>query len=78
MSKFEKLVYVGCPWFFGMVLVVVALLNTSEMETVGSGMICMSLFCVCSLLVKLVENKKNWIILGFLNPPPQLTPNSTS
>jgi hypothetical protein len=31
MSKFEKLVYVGCPWFFGMVLVVVALLNASEM-----------------------------------------------
>lgn len=65
MSKFEKLVYVGCPWFFGMVLVVVALLNVSEMETTNfvlmtsSGLICMSLFCVCSLLVKIVENKQN-------------------
>jgi len=65
MSKFEKLVYVGCPWFFGMVLVVVALLNASEMEDINvllaicSGLICMSLFCVCSLLVKIVENKKN-------------------
>ena len=65
MSKFEKLVYVGCPWFFGMVLVVVALLNASEMETanvllvVCSGLICMSLFCVCSLLVKIIENKQN-------------------
>ena len=65
MSKFEKLVYVGCPWFFGMVLVVVALLNASEMETTNvllqicSGLICMSLFCVCSLLVKIIENKKN-------------------
>ena len=65
MSTFEKLVYVGCPWFFGMVLVVVALLNASEMETTNvllvicSGLICMSLFCVCSLLVKIVENKKN-------------------
>ena len=36
MSKFEKLVYVGCPWFFGMVLVVVALLNASEMETTNN------------------------------------------
>ena len=65
MSKFEKLVLVGCPWFFGMVLVVVALLNASEMETtnvllvVCFGLICMSLFCVCSLLVKIVENKNN-------------------
>ena len=62
MSKFEKLVYVGCPWFFGMVLVVVALLNASEMETdvlLVGGFICMSLFCVCSLLLKIVENKKN-------------------
>jgi len=65
MSKFEKLVYAGCPFFFGMVLVVVALLNASEMEDINvllvicSGLICMSLFCVCSLLVKIVENKKN-------------------
>ena len=50
MSKFEKLVYAGCPFFFGMILVVVALLNASEMETTNallvicSGLICMSPF----------------------------------
>ncbi len=58
LTKFEKLVLVGCPWLFGVMYSVVAVVIASKKEGIilGSvGVICISLFCVCVLLVKLVE-----------------------
>lgn len=66
MKKFEKLVYVGCPWFFGMVLIVCGLIIQGGTQTklyglllICTGLICTSIYCVCSLLAKIVERKKD-------------------
>lgn len=60
LSKLEKITYVGCPWLFGVIYVIVALLTKSKdtLATViigGTGLILISLFCVCSLLAKIVD-----------------------
>ncbi len=66
MKKFEKLVYVGCPWFFGVVLITCGLIVQSGTQTklhglllICTGLICMSIYCVCSLLAKSIENKSD-------------------
>lgn len=64
MKKFEKLIYVGCPWFFGTVLILCGLIVTSNAKLEGlllicTGLICVSLYCVCSILAKIVESKKD-------------------
>ena len=66
MKKFEKLVYVGCPWFFGAVLTVCGLIVQNGNQTkldglllICTGLICMSIYCVCSILAKIIENKKD-------------------
>jgi len=70
MTKFEKLVYVGCPWFFGVVLIACGLIISTNPQAKlhglllkCTGLICMSFYCVCSILVKIVENKKDRVIL---------------
>ena len=64
MTKFEKTVYVGCPWVFAMVMIVSGIYlgfasnyKFAGFFAVGFGLICMSLYCVCALLVKLIETK---------------------
>lgn len=64
MTKFEKLVYVGCPWLFGTVMVISGLYIsfTKPAKLIGIlmsgfGLICMSLYCICALLVKIIEAK---------------------
>ena len=64
LSKFEKKVLVGCPWFFGITSVISGLyvasknINSLHWLLMGStGLICMSLYCVCALLVKIIESK---------------------
>ena len=61
MSKFDKLALVGSPWFFGVVLIICGFIIQGDefLLLLCTGLICMSLFCVCSLLVKIVENKQN-------------------
>ena len=61
MSKFDKLALVGSPWVFGIGLIIVAFIVGGDefLLLACTGLICMSLFCVCSLLLKIVENKKN-------------------
>lgn len=66
MSKLEKLVYVGCPWVFGAVLIVCGLIILINPQTklhglmaICTGFVCMSIYCVCSILVKIVEGKKD-------------------
>ena len=61
MSKLDKLALVGSPWFFGVVLIICAFIVRGDefLLLVCTGLICMSLFCVCSLLLKIIENKKN-------------------
>ena len=65
LTKFEKLVYVGCPWFFSVVMIVcgiiVTKINPKILDGVllmCSGLICMSLFCVCALLAKIITSRK--------------------
>ena len=65
MSKFEKLVYVGCPWLFGVVMVVTGIMGMRTLSSIWyslmlicTGFICMSMYCICSLLAKLVDKVK--------------------
>ena len=62
LSKLDKLVYVGCPWLFGVVLVVSGIFvsktgqdNIYSLILICAGLISMSLYCVCALLLKIIE-----------------------
>ena len=63
MSKFEKFIYIACPWLFGTVLVVASLFcwqcgpdtKLIKVVMIGMGFILISLFGVCSILVKILE-----------------------
>jgi galactitol-specific phosphotransferase system IIC component len=62
MSKIEKLLNVGTPFFFGMVLIVCGLIMRSSPEktlyalmAICTGFICLSICCVCSILIKILE-----------------------
>ena len=64
MTKFEKLTLVGAPWFFGIVMTVCGAIvqiaapdRLHGMLLICSGLICMSIYCVCSLLAKIIESK---------------------
>ena len=62
LTKFEKLTYVGGPWFFGIVIIIcgiiVSIANPERLRgilLICSGLICMSLYCVCALLAKIIK-----------------------
>ena len=62
LSKMEKLTYAGSPFFFGIVLIACGIfVSKAAPEMVHgtvlicSGLICMSFYCVCALLVKMIE-----------------------
>jgi len=62
MNKVEKFAYAGCPWLFGVVCVVTAFALTAKEDAgaeraifVCGAFVCMSLFGIASLLIKLVE-----------------------
>lgn len=62
LPKIEKMLLLSCPWFFGMVLIVsgivTALTKTEQFLTlllVCSGLTCISIYCVCVLLMKIIE-----------------------
>jgi len=64
MKKLEKLIFIGCPWFFGIILIVLGLVvqvNTPEqlhgLLLICTGLLCMSLYCVCSILSRIAEKK---------------------
>ena len=66
MTKLEKLTLVGAPWFFGIVMTICGIIvQTSAPERlhglllICSGLICMSMYCICNLLVKIIESKKD-------------------
>ena len=70
MTKLEKLVYIGCPWLFAMVMITsgIYLGFTSNYKfagffAAGFGFICMSLYCVCALLGKIIEKKQDSALL---------------
>jgi len=53
---------VGCPWFFGTILIVVQIFGVSRganplytLILIPTGLILISIYCVCALLVKLIE-----------------------
>ncbi len=64
MNQFDKVVLVGLPWLFGLVLtlcgVVVSHVQPAQLHgvilTIG-GIICFAIFCICSLLVKILLKK---------------------
>lgn len=65
LTKFEKLIYVGCPWLFGIVTIISGIIVTRAnperlhgMLLICSGLICMSLFCICALLTKIITSRK--------------------
>lgn len=62
MSKFEKLLCVGCPFVFGMVLVGCGLIIRSDpgkilyaLMAICTGLVCMSIFSVCAVLIRILE-----------------------
>ena len=64
LTKPERKTYVGCPWFFGMVMIVcgtyVSFFKPQMPQAIiliSSGLICLSIYCICALLVKLIESK---------------------
>ena len=64
LTKIEKLVYVGCSWFFGMVMIISGMITSRAnplslhgVILICSGLICMSLYCVCALIAKSTDEK---------------------
>ncbi|MBU1262125.1 hypothetical protein KKG61_05290 [bacterium] len=65
MKEFEKIVLIGCPWLFGVVLatcgIYVGFKNPERLHGIlmgCSGLICMSIYCLCSLVSKLIAKNK--------------------
>jgi len=65
LTRFEKLVLLGCPWLFGTILIISGILTAGSgigklcsVLLICSGFICMSLYCVCALIIKLIEKRQ--------------------
>jgi hypothetical protein len=65
MRKVEKAFYIGGPWFFGIVLIISALVVGRNPDTIipelmlfCSGLVCTSIYCVCALMYRLIEENK--------------------
>ncbi|MFH1654518.1 MAG: hypothetical protein ABIE74_10775 [Pseudomonadota bacterium] len=64
LSKHDKLIYLGAPWLFGIVLILAGIVvsytnpyRLHGMLMVCTGMICMSIYCVCGLITKATGRK---------------------
>ena len=64
LSKMERFSYVGSPWFFGMVLTVCGIIISFMRPTafqgimlVCAGLVCVSIYCVCALLARILEKE---------------------
>lgn len=62
MKRAEKFTYAGCPWFFGVVCLLTGLALTGKADAgvergifICGAFVCMSLFGISALLIKLVE-----------------------
>ena len=65
MNKIEKFAFITCPLLFGLVLVLIGMYATKQRPDLSHGiiMICSGLICVClfaisSLLAKIIEIKE--------------------
>ena len=65
LKSHEKFSYLWAPWIFALVLTIFGIIVNSSNPAglhgvllICSGLICMSLFSVCSLLVKSLEIAK--------------------
>ncbi len=61
-TKLEKIMLLGCPWFFGTVLIITQILGAKtctnrlySLVSVAAGLILISIYCVCALLAKIIE-----------------------
>ena len=64
LTKLEKISYVGGPWFFGVTLIICGIIVTNinpasfqGVLLICSGLLCMSIYCVCALLAKIISSK---------------------
>ena len=62
LRKIDKIVLVNCPLFFGLVLLLTAIMisrhqagTIHELIMISSGLICVSIYCISSLLVRLIQ-----------------------
>ncbi|MCF7878838.1 MAG: hypothetical protein K9L95_05165 [Candidatus Omnitrophica bacterium] len=62
LSKFEKMVFLGSPWFFGVALIASGLYSSYKTGNslinfiiILSGLICICFYCIAALLAKLIE-----------------------
>jgi len=64
MTKMEKFSYIACPMIFGLALIFIGMYAIKQRPELPHGiiMICSGLICIClysvsSLLSKIIENK---------------------
>ena len=64
LTKLEQISCLIAPCFFGIVLIICGIIVTYKdpirihgIMLVCSGLICMSLYCVCLLLAKIIDKK---------------------
>ncbi len=62
LRKIDRIVLVNCPLFFGLVLLLSAIMISKyqkgtihEIIMIASGLVCVSIYCLTSLLAKLIE-----------------------
>jgi len=62
MDRADRITRVGTPFVFGMLLIIsgiVFLFIKPELAhgvyLIGAGLVCVSLYCTCSLLAKIIE-----------------------
>ena len=65
MKKTEKFAFITCPMIFGLVLVFIGMYAIKQRPDlphgiimICSGLICVCLFAISSLLAKIIENKE--------------------
>ncbi|HEX9934752.1 MAG TPA: hypothetical protein VGB38_06095 [bacterium] len=66
MTKVERFAFVTCPFLFGMVLIFIGMVATKKRPDLAqgiilicSGIICVCLFAISSLLAKLIEKRES-------------------
>ncbi|MDP8262349.1 MAG: hypothetical protein P9M13_03495 [Candidatus Ancaeobacter aquaticus] len=63
LSRYEKFVYTGCPWFFGFILTVSGIVVQQMRDDVlpglimtSAGLLCFCFYCLISMLIKVHSN----------------------
>ncbi|MCF7916463.1 MAG: hypothetical protein K9L61_01640 [Candidatus Omnitrophica bacterium] len=64
LTKFEKIVIVGSPWFFGVILIASGLYSSyksgsslANLLITLTGLICICFYCIAFLLARMIEKQ---------------------